>query len=552
MYAIRQSQVRHSSIWAAYGDAVGFVTELADEDRVLHRAGEFPIRGTLGWRRKVGGRIGLTVDFPAGAYSDDTQLRLATSRAIRGDGSFDVAAFAKVELPAWANYALGAGVGSKEAAANLSRTSATWYSNFFKNQRASYFSGGGNGAAMRIQPHVWVAKNLEDLPTILKDVIRNAVCTHGHPRGIVGACFHAASLARAMFTGVAPALDDCAKLILRLGSINEIVDDDTDLRLLWRGSWEDQVGSSFSKSVDTVLRELQEDLEKLSIINLADANYAYNEAVDKLDLKNPISRGSGTKTSLLASFAAQLNDHDPYQTIQTIVNCLGSDTDTIATMAGAIIGSVSSKECKDDLQDRDYIESEATRLSLISSGKAQHSSLYPDLRSWKPARTALDAVSIQNGELNLNGIGPLSPLSRKVEQRSKDENLHWFKLPFGQTVLARVREEPLKNSGWQRSGSDRHPDRAEEPGGVVSRLPDLFANSPDKVGVAEAREIQKPNANSLNETLHKVIASGFDPKLIGEVLLSQVRSGRPDFVEQSIALTATIMTAYEARRRRGK
>ena len=107
-----EQRIRRSAEWAAFGDALGFITELADSDRVQHRVGAGRVLDTVGWKRKVGGYNGVSVEFRPGTYSDDTQLRLATGRAIRADGTFDVAAFAKVELPAWANYALGAGTGS--------------------------------------------------------------------------------------------------------------------------------------------------------------------------------------------------------------------------------------------------------------------------------------------------------------------------------------------------------------------------------------------------------------------------------------------------------
>ena len=53
----------------------------------------------------------------------------------------------------------------------------------------------------------------------------------------------------------------------------------------------------------------------------------------------------------------------------------------------------------------------------------------------------------------------------------------------------------------------------------------------------------------LNELLQKVISEGFPPELVGKILLEQVDAGGKDFVERGIALTANILTAYEARSR---
>ena len=100
-------------MWAAFGDALGFISALANEAQLRRRISRDVVETTVAWKRRVGGKFGIDVDLPAGCYSDDTQLRLATCRAIRGDGAFDVEAFAKVELPVWLSYGLGGGARNK-------------------------------------------------------------------------------------------------------------------------------------------------------------------------------------------------------------------------------------------------------------------------------------------------------------------------------------------------------------------------------------------------------------------------------------------------------
>jgi hypothetical protein len=81
-------------------------------------------------------------------------------------------------------------------------------------------------------------------------------------------------------------------------------------------------------------------------------------------------------------------------------------------------------------------------------------------------------------------------------------------------------------------------------------LRDLFGQNGGK------RMGEKPEAAgdleglSLNELLHRVINAGFSPELIGQALLRQVDAGGRDFVERGVALTANILTAYEARTKR--
>ena len=177
----RRVRTQRAALWAAYGDALGWISEMTDPAGLRRRTGGRPLTEPVAWTRRIGGRSGVTASLPQGCYSDDTQLRLATSRAIRPDG-FDVEAFAKVELPVWLSYGLGGGKSTNAAAAHLALPSSAWWRNRFKGWTQS----GGNGAAMRIQPHVWASRTPEYAESYLLDVVRNAVCTHSHPTGLLG------------------------------------------------------------------------------------------------------------------------------------------------------------------------------------------------------------------------------------------------------------------------------------------------------------------------------------------------------------------------------
>lgn len=554
----RTERNRLSAEWAAYGDALGFITELADTERVQYRIGAGQLLDTISWKRKIGGFSGVSVDFPAGSYSDDTQLRLSTSRAIRGDGSFDVAAFAKVELPTWTNYALGAGIGTKEAASNLARTSATWYSNFFKGKKSSYVQSGGNGAAMRVQPHVWAASDLTNLNVMLLNVVRNAVCTHGHARGILGACFHALTLAFSLREGRPANINEIKLIIDDLKYVPALVKDDGDLRLFWLGTWTEASEMSFESAVRRVLDEMLEDIKKLELLRSSSPQDLYADAITAIGATESTSRGSGTKTAILAAFASSMADmSDLKATLLMIINALGSDTDSIATMAGAILGSCCECECEGSIQDREYIRSEAYRLAIVAEGGRAASFRYPDIRSWKPERAAIDAVGLLDRQLWLSGLGPLEPLEplEPLDKRThRDRNGHsigWYKLPFGQTILAQVRSSPraitVEHSAVNEHGGTKGARSSSAPPG---KLRDLFAQSGGRQ-ITEKTEIEDKLAKmSLNELLQQVLNAGFPAELIGRVLLQQVDAGGKDFVERGVALTATILTAYEARTRR--
>jgi ADP-ribosylglycohydrolase len=191
-------------LWAAYADALGFISELVDERGVRRRTRGATLDHLMPWVRRVGGRGGVDVELPAGCWSDDTQLRMAVSRAVTSNG-FDVESFARIELPVWPSYALGGGRASKAAAQSLAKPDSLWYANTYDG----WTDAGGNGAAMRIQPHVWASRNLGD--GFQADVFANAVCTHGHPRAIAGALFHAATLAHCLRVGRPPLLGNAGR-----------------------------------------------------------------------------------------------------------------------------------------------------------------------------------------------------------------------------------------------------------------------------------------------------------------------------------------------------
>ncbi|MDX6718820.1 MAG: hypothetical protein QOJ63_1074 [Solirubrobacteraceae bacterium] len=364
-----RQRVQCSALWAAYGDALGFQTELATSAQVRSRTGRYPIVGTGTWTRRVGGRQGLTLQLPAGCVSDDTQLRLAVCRSI-GPRGFDAELFAKVELTVWPSYALGAGRGSQVAAANLRRRDASWATNFFETDRAIYVQGGGNGAAMRIQPHVWSAPPHLPVEELLSEVVADCVVTHGHARGILGAGLHALAVRRALHRhtsgGPAEWRQDTAELM----NVVDIVERHEELGGLWLGMWRQRSGMEFREAVLACIDEITHDIDELEAVEAQGLAGAYDSAVEALGAFRPDQRGSGTKTALLSSYLAWRSDGDPTQAMLVAANRLGTDTDSIATMLGALLGANRAVPPAGDLADRGYVELEADRMFALATGVA--------------------------------------------------------------------------------------------------------------------------------------------------------------------------------------
>lgn len=436
-----RSQVEASALWAAYGDALGFMTELADEESgVRWRTGVNKIEHTQAWRRKIGGFNGVLINFPAGSYSDDTQLRLATSRAISSDGFFDVEAFAKIELPVWNCYALGAGRGTKDAVSNLTKKNVRWNTNFFKGSKGgrSYTESGGNGAAMRIQPHVWVAASKTPFPEIAKQVVRNSIVTHGHPHAIIGALFHALCLHETLIKAAIPEPQIWEQLIEDASQycLDSILQDQ-DIASAWLYEWEKRAAKSFQHEVEIALSECK-GIIKLVKRNAVESSY-YEQIVTNVGAADPLKRGMGTLTAILALAIAYLKKDEPLQALLTTANCLGTDTDTIATMAGAILGAVNADSSSLEIQDQSLIREEANKLVDINEGKKTRKFQYPSLLTWQPPARITDAVCKMDDEYLMPGLGLIS-FEEKITP-SNTNTWHWGKLTMGQTVLVKLPNE---------------------------------------------------------------------------------------------------------------
>jgi len=444
MAKILESNIINSALWAAYGDALGFITELADESILKARTGEAYINYMIPWKRKIGGRFGATVDLPAGTYSDDTQLRLATSRTIKSNGHFSIHSFSRLELPVWQNYALGAGRSSKIAANSLSKQSVAWFNNFFDIQDVKYINGGGNGAVMRIQPHIWSVADFNNIDKYLLDVIKNSLTTHGHPRAIAGAVFHAQAIAYIMEHQKFPRVENLREINKSSLEIPRLIKLDPNLSSVWVSQYESLTGTSLTEAYKLVYEEIEEYISLISIwLNSDQKNYV--ALAKKLDLYNERTRGSGTLTALAASAALFLvNDLSPEKLLIEIVNQLSTDTDSIATMVGAMMGLLIKHAPPSELQDQDYIIKDAKRLYAISKGLCNDEFLYPNAMSWKSSASAVDYISKHNNNLYMYPFGKLTETSQEFRTSNSKQEMYfqWVTSEFGPSFMIKRRSYP--------------------------------------------------------------------------------------------------------------
>ena len=431
--AERAGQVRRSALWSAYGDALGWISELTDERGLKRRTANAPLDRPMEWNRRIGGRAGVTVALPKGCYSDDSQLRLATGRAI-GPHGFDVESFSKVELPVWLSYALGAGISTSAAATNLTRRRVQWFANTFKG----WTDSGGNGAAMRIQPHVWAARDPADPMAFLPDVIRNSVCTHSHPKGLLGASLHALALAHTMAKGQYPSPDEMIATANIASGVPDLIRADVEVGNYWRPTLEREAGL-FEVGWAQVMEECHEAIRVVADASSKSGTDGYASVVDRLRLRDRARRGDGMLTAV-AALGLVWCEAEPARAMSIAANAIGTDTDTIATMAGAILGVVAEGEPPVEVLDGELFRSEASRLAEIACGGSPRGHRYPDLLHWSAPKGRADTlVDLEGTGLYVRGFGPAQAQGEPMPASQEAFSWQWIKLGIGQTLLIKRR-----------------------------------------------------------------------------------------------------------------
>ncbi len=541
MTTVKKRGIVNSALWAAYGDALGFITELADEKMVSRRTGLTKVVELVDWKRKVGGMYGPLVSLPKGAYSDDTQLRLATARSINCDYYFSINAFSKVELPVWSVYALGAGIGSKVAASALAKRNVAWFSNFYDG-KSQYIHSGGNGAVMRIQPHVWACRSPENPELFLSDVIKNSLTTHGHPRAIAGSVFHALTLAYVLSKEKLPDIESANVFNQWTKEIPRIIKQDINLSTAWVPLFESQFGKSLEEAYEDVHREIAGLIQTVSKWKNSNSP-SYISLVEALDLRNEKIRGSGTLTAV-AALAASTIEEDLTSLIVTMVNALGTDTDSIATMVGAIRGVLDDSIPPQDLQDQAYIIQDAERLYRISVGCEKNNYLYPDVMAWRVPSSTLDYIASCKGELVFPPFGVVTQTSEAFSSNnteSYDYSYQWVSSSFGQSFLVKIR-----NSQSIREIEEHQALDVVEPMSKKEQPPQHQLH----LLVEESEPKGAPEKIDLDELTSIAIAKNFDPATLGNHLIRVTHSELG--VNGAIAYSAIIAKALSARNKRNK
>lgn len=311
----------------AIGDAMGWPNELRAKNTKKN-----PIASDnfIEWSRRCSKPCWHTEKILPGEYSDDTQLTLSVARSIISGNWEDQ--FIKKELPFWLTYERGGGRALLQSARSYKNGVLPWCSKY----AADYFDAGGNGAVMRILPHVIANTYSSNLTELMNVVIKDAFMTHGHPRAILGS------------TCYAFALDYLLKKesILEYG---ELVDALIESCHIW-GALPDSIEfaawldcahiSARYKYFDEWNRSVNHMTDQLHYVKSALKKGLILEdskVLTKLDCFSK-TNGAGDVTILGAVYLASKYANNPTLGIKIPAFLVGADTDTLASITGGLLG----------------------------------------------------------------------------------------------------------------------------------------------------------------------------------------------------------------------
>jgi len=381
----------------AIGDALGWPNEQRSKNTAnISKINDYFIE----WTRRCGRPYWHNEKILPGEYSDDTQMTLSVARSIIAGNWEEV--LIKKELPFWLKYERGGGKALLKAAESCKKGSLLWQSNYTRD----YFNAGGNGSVMRILPHVIsTVNNTQDIATLMVDVIKNSIITHGHPRAILGATCYAYAL----------------NYLLRKNSIleyGELVNNVLDAQNVWgtfpnHDKFTDWLkaanrNSDYINEWKIVLANMVKQLEFIKTSLKKGLMLEDTSILKQLECFTNVN-GAGDVAILTAIYLISRYANNPSLSIKVPAFSFGADTDTIASITGGLLGMLCGtswipEEWK-TVQDCDYII-KITELLLSGNNKnmtkAVESRVKEQANDWKHCPIGLmhqvSTETIQSGK----------------------------------------------------------------------------------------------------------------------------------------------------------
>jgi len=360
--AAPRARAEGALIALAAGDALGWPHEFSGRGRGKQR-----VQATIqfsDWVRKSGGRY-----FPhaevvrAGEYSDDTQLTLAVARCRIHAGLGWWNCFTRNELPLWTIYERGGGGATKRAAESWLRGVAPW-KQAKDDAIRRYFDAGGNGVAMRVISHALYCAADNEPTNLLRDVVLDGAATHGHPRALVGAAAYAYAAWWLLRSKHTVAFGELATVLLDNSTTWGALPVGSPTNNGWLEAANKMVGN-YENTWHQVVEEMRALLAHVRDGLLAGSLADDCEVLEAVGAFGS-ARGAGTVSAAAATYLTARYAAQPVQGVLRAAFAIGSDTDTIAAMAGGLLGALAGSDWIPQewfvVQDCEYLRKIANSL----------------------------------------------------------------------------------------------------------------------------------------------------------------------------------------------
>lgn len=361
---LKTSKAVGAMLGAACGDALGWPNERVGKSNVTKQP-QGRLNDFRSWTRRSGGRFSPHEEtIEAGEYSDDTQLILCLCRSLlKGENWWEY--FIKVELPFWSAYERGGGGATKRAVDSWLDGVAPWSSTRKPRDVKRYFDAGGNGVAMRVLPHI-LRLGEKEFSVIATNIFLDGITTHGHPRALLGALAYGYALWMAFRKDSKLAYGELVEDLIKNAEVWSALPAPSAIQPEWKNQAERNL-QGYAKLWESAKAEVLEYLE-VCRTELAKGALSFDDDVlKKLQCFNSKISGAGTVAAIAAVYLASRHAADPINGVVKAAFAIGSDTDTIASMTGGLLGCVNGSDwlspVRQGIQDAPYIEKCASRLA---------------------------------------------------------------------------------------------------------------------------------------------------------------------------------------------
>ena len=475
---MKTSKAVGAMLGAACGDALGWPNERVGKSKTTKQPQDH-LHDFRRWARRSGGRF-----FPheetieAGEYSDDTQLILCLCRSLlKGDSWWDY--FTQVELPFWSAYERGGGGATKRAVDSWLNGVPPWNKNRKPQDVKRYFDAGGNGVAMRALPHI-LRLGEKEFSEIAANIFLDGVATHGHPRALLGALAYGFALWMAFRKNSKLAYGELVEELIKNADVWSALPVFPAIPPEWKNQAEKNL-QGYAKHWESTKVELLEYLD-VCRTELAKGALSFDDdTLKKLQCFNSKISGAGTVAAIAAVYLASRHAADPINGVVKAAFAIGSDTDTIASMTGGLLGCVNCLDwltpVKQGIQDSLYIEKCA---SCLADGQIDERTKIEPVRRTSLKKWIDDLVAAPNVQETRLPDRRKAKVNRIPEQvgRSGKFKVEFLKLTSedGQTVY--INKISKGNFGSQQTTLNSFIEKATENQLQFQPLPDRLSFGP--------------------------------------------------------------------------